>query len=62
MKAEVINKIRDHLNKEMYAINVEIRRNKYKMKALAEEQAILKRSLPAYRELIKSLDNKKGIR
>jgi hypothetical protein len=52
---EAINQVIERLEKEQSEIRVKLRKNRASMKALVEEQTILKRELPVLQRLINEL-------
>ncbi len=58
LKNEVQEKVVKELENLRYNANLKVRRNKYDIKKLVAEQAILKRSAKQYADLIWSMKNK----
>ena len=55
-KEKASEKVKEMLHDQQTKIKAEIMRNKWKIKKLAEEQAILKRQLPELQYLIRNMD------
>jgi hypothetical protein len=52
---EAISQVLERLEKEQSEIRYKLRKNRATMKALAEEQAVLKRELPVLQKLMNEL-------
>ena len=58
LKKEVQYKVVQELENLRHVANLKVRRNKFDIKKLVAEQAVLKRSAKQYSELIWSMKNK----